>query len=111
MSSLHIDICLDCGMCFYKTFEGTVPFECISCSNKYEILFNDNLIKQISSLSLCDECGKCFKNRKSVTKHKLHHNRKRVFQCVECNKAYMRKDHLRRHMNTHLSVVSLRTQT
>lgn len=55
------------------------------------------------SLFTCcvDGCGKEFTKKAKLDRHIASHTGDRQFKCEECDRSYLRKDHLTRHMISH----------
>lgn len=51
-------------------------------------------------LHSCENCGKAFKQKKSLKRHNMLHTGEKPHSCELCGKAYIRKSHLKRHMKT-----------
>uniref|UniRef100_A0A1B0FMT4 C2H2-type domain-containing protein n=1 Tax=Glossina morsitans morsitans TaxID=37546 RepID=A0A1B0FMT4_GLOMM len=55
----------------------------------------------------CDQCGKSYKTRKSLSRHRRFECRftieRPVFQCPSCSYAAKRSDNLTKHIKTHFA--------
>ncbi|EDW47280.1 GM20508 [Drosophila sechellia] len=55
----------------------------------------------------CDQCGKSYKTRKSLSRHRRFECRftteRPIFQCPSCNYAAKRSDNLTKHIKTHFA--------
>ncbi|MBZ3873346.1 Zinc finger protein 85, partial [Sciurus carolinensis] len=49
----------------------------------------------------CEECGKVFNQRSSLTKHQRIHTRKKPYICEECGKDFNRRSYLTKHQRIH----------
>ncbi|XP_044154405.1 oocyte zinc finger protein XlCOF6-like [Bufo gargarizans] len=49
----------------------------------------------------CSECGKNFKTKCSLCRHKRIHKNERPFLCSECGKCFIQKSHLVQHQKNH----------
>ncbi|XP_075698574.1 uncharacterized protein LOC142663691 isoform X2 [Rhinoderma darwinii] len=49
----------------------------------------------------CSECGKNFKTKCSLSRHKRTHGSERPFLCSECGKCFIQKSHLVQHLKNH----------
>ena len=49
----------------------------------------------------CDVCGKYFKDRSNMNRHKRIHNNSRRFECLVCGQLFIQKTHLDAHMLRH----------
>jgi len=51
---------------------------------------------------ICDECGRSFKGKHHVKKHKmLVHEKKFYFECVQCNAKFKQRKDIKRHVLQH----------
>ncbi|XP_050743114.1 longitudinals lacking protein isoform X18 [Drosophila biarmipes] len=57
----------------------------------------------------CDQCGKSYKTRKSLSRHRRFECRftteRPIFQCPSCNYAAKRSDNLTKHIKTHFAKI------
>ncbi|XP_073453867.1 uncharacterized protein [Aquarana catesbeiana] len=49
----------------------------------------------------CAECGKCFKLKGNLKKHKRFHTGEKPYSCPECGKCFYQKGHLSAHQRSH----------
>ena len=58
----------------------------------------------------CDQCGKSYKTRKSLSRHRRFECRftteRPLFQCPTCNYAAKRSDNLTKHIRTHFPKIA-----
>ncbi|XP_069837978.1 zinc finger protein 585A-like [Dendropsophus ebraccatus] len=88
-SILHIrDLCTD----------STNHKEAISDQSVNDQLDN---IHRGSKMFTCFECGKNFKTKCSLCRHKRIHKNERPFLCSECGKCFIQKSHLVQHQKNH----------
>ncbi|XP_077111296.1 uncharacterized protein LOC143767146 isoform X1 [Ranitomeya variabilis] len=53
------------------------------------------------SMFTCSECGKNFKSKCSLYRHKRIHKNERPYLCFECGKCFIQKSHLVQHQKNH----------
>ena len=49
----------------------------------------------------CEECGKCFSNKKVLESHRATHSDARPFVCSECGKTFRQQSALYVHNRSH----------
>ncbi|CAG7696302.1 unnamed protein product [Allacma fusca] len=87
------------------------PFQCNMCPQRFTHQFQQTrhlLNHEKKSTSVvppgpvqCDQCGKVFARRSTLTNHKKLHSNDRSFMCPVCGMGFNRKGHLKNHMVTH----------
>lgn len=83
-------------------------YHCKICSKKFHLA--NSLSKHVRRChfqelnATCEECGKGFFDKKSLTEHMLKHTGEKNFQCKICLKSYARKCTLREHVKIHDNV-------
>lgn len=50
---------------------------------------------------MCDQCSKSFKDKSLLIRHKKTHGKDRPFSCAHCNRVFLSKTELRRHLTVH----------
>ncbi|XP_047454891.1 zinc finger protein 91 isoform X1 [Mugil cephalus] len=48
----------------------------------------------------CNECGKCFSRMSALVSHRMHHPKRKQFQCPDCMMSYLHAASLFNHMKT-----------
>ena len=51
-------------------------------------------MNDFSNSLICDECLKCFKERKKLNRHIKEQHMEILYNCLYCKKAFKRKEHL-----------------
>nr|CAD7585968.1 unnamed protein product [Timema genevievae] len=67
------------------------------CNNGQNPLVHDNPAGSGDSSLKCCHCGKYFKFKYALERHKLTHSRERPFKCSSCVKCFMFQNHLNQH--------------
>ncbi|GLG99973.1 Gs1-like protein, partial [Gryllus bimaculatus] len=65
-------------------------FMCAQCSKVYTKYYG------------CEECGKCFSNKKVLESHRATHSDARPFVCTECGKSFRQQSALYVHNRSHM---------
>ena len=63
-----------------------------------------NLLRDLVQPTACDHCGKVFQNPRKLQRHidSMHTaDSEKKFKCEICNKGFINKQHMERHMRTH----------
>lgn len=79
--------------------------QCLDCNKVFtsKATLKDHISVHTGvNLNHCETCGKSFRYRSQLSKHKLRLHKS--FQCKFCKKAFILERHLKEHENTHLGV-------
>lgn len=92
-------------------YSGTLAFSVAYCVYGSKTTKNKNAFLTDFVLTwyqhACDQCGKSYKTRKSLSRHRRFECRftteRPIFQCPSCNYAAKRSDNLTKHIKTHFA--------
>ena len=86
---------------------GHKPYKCVKCGKKYHTqeLLDDHMIKHGSDKPFkCEvpNCPKSFNHKTDLKRHSILHTTEKPHVCQQCGKGFVRKDHLQKHMGSHM---------
>ncbi|KAL7015646.1 hypothetical protein ACKWTF_016568 [Chironomus riparius] len=86
---------------------GHKPFKCVKCGKKYQTqeLLHDHMDKHGSDKPFkCEisNCPKSFNHKTDLKRHSILHTAEKPHVCQQCGKGFVRKDHLQKHMGSHM---------
>lgn len=86
---------------------GHKPFKCIKCGKKYQTqeLLDDHMDKHNGDKPFkCEvpNCPKSFNHKTDLKRHSILHTTEKPHVCQQCGKGFVRKDHLQKHMGSHM---------
>jgi len=86
---------------------GHKPFKCAKCGKKYQSqeLLDDHMNKHSGEKPFkCEvpNCPKSFNHKTDLKRHSILHTTEKPHVCQQCGKGFVRKDHLQKHMGSHM---------
>jgi uncharacterized Zn-finger protein len=60
--------------------------------------------------NVCPICPLVFSTKGSLKRHRIEsHDKKKDYQCIQCQRRFTRKNHLSRHMKIHINIKKINT--
>nr|CAD7425930.1 unnamed protein product [Timema monikensis] len=89
-----------------EVHKQTVRFLCIQCKKVYTKYYGfvSHVRRHKNHMKFCincEECGKCFSNKKVLESHRATHSDARPYVCSECGKAFRQQSALYVHNRSH----------
>ncbi|KAM3914035.1 uncharacterized protein RB166_019213 [Leptodactylus fuscus] len=84
--------------------EGVKVFTCSECGKNFKTkcsLCRHKRIHKNERPFLCSECGKCFIQKSHLVQHQKNHRGEKPFSCTECGKCFTQKSSLSDHQRIH----------
>ena len=92
------------------THSGAKPFQCSECdktfTRKHHLHNHQFLHMSLEERTkfrkhVCKECGKVFSRKEYLDQHSHSEDKKQNYKCVQCDKSFVQKSGLTRHMALH----------
>uniref|UniRef100_A0A8C9ACP1 Uncharacterized protein n=1 Tax=Prolemur simus TaxID=1328070 RepID=A0A8C9ACP1_PROSS len=82
---------------------GEKPYKCDDCGRAFSVrsTLTTHVIHTGEKPYKCDECDKAFRQKISLTRHQRTHTGEKPYKCNECGKAFSEKSNLKSHRRIH----------